>query len=46
MFGGGTVPTTRRLTESVTYPTGTLHLAHETAGAPTYGDKAIEEEQD
>jgi hypothetical protein len=32
------VPTTLRLTESVTYPDGTLHLAYETAGAPIYGD--------
>jgi dihydrofolate reductase len=37
VFGGGTVPTALRLTESVTYPNGTLHLAYEPAGAPTYG---------
>ena len=43
MFAGGTVPTALRLTESVTYPSGTLHLAYETAGLPTYGTLAIEE---
>jgi dihydrofolate reductase len=37
VFGGGTVPTALRLTESVTYPNGTLQLVYETAGAPTYG---------
>jgi dihydrofolate reductase len=37
LFAGGTVPTTLRLTESVTYTNGTLQLAYETAGAPTYG---------
>jgi dihydrofolate reductase len=42
VFGGGTVPTALRLTESVTYPNGTLHLAYETAGAPTYGDLTTE----
>jgi dihydrofolate reductase len=42
VFAGGTVPTALRLTESVTYPNGSLHLAYETAGAPTYGDMAIE----
>ena len=42
MFGDGTVPTALRLTESVTYPNGTLHLAYETAGAPTYGERGIE----
>jgi dihydrofolate reductase len=44
VFADGTVPTALRLTESVTYPNGTLHLAYETAGAPTYGDMTIEEE--
>jgi hypothetical protein len=28
--------------ESVTYPNGTLQLAYETAGMPTYGILAIE----
>ena len=44
VFGGGTVPTALRLTESVTYPNGTLQLAYETAGVPTYGDMTIEED--
>ena len=43
VFADGTVPTALRLTESVTYPSGTLHLAYETAGVPTYGNLAIEE---
>lgn len=43
-FADGTVPTALRLTESVTYPNGTLQLAYETAGAPTYGNRAIEEQ--
>lgn len=42
VFGGGAVPTALRLTESVTYPNGTLHLSYETAGTPTYGSMAIE----
>ena len=37
VFADGTVPTALRLTESVTYPSGTLQLTYETAGAPTYG---------
>jgi dihydrofolate reductase len=40
VFGGGTIPTALRLTESVTYPNGTLQLAYETAGPPTYGNLA------
>jgi dihydrofolate reductase len=44
VFADGTVPTALRLTESVTYPNGTLHLAYDTAGAPTYGNLAIEEQ--
>ena len=43
VFADGTVPTALRLTESVTYPSGTLRLAYETAGVPTYGSLAIEE---
>ena len=46
VFAGGTVPAALRLTESVTYPTGTLHLTYETAGVPTYGSFATEEGQD
>ena len=42
VFADGTVPTALHLTESVTYPNGTLHLAYETAGVPTYGDMTIE----
>ena len=37
VFAGGAVPTTLRLVESTTYPSGTLQLAYEFAGAPTYG---------
>jgi dihydrofolate reductase len=44
VFAGGTVPTALRLTESVTYPNGTLQLAYETAGLPTYGNLAVEGE--
>jgi RibD C-terminal domain len=36
VFADGTVPTALRLTESVTYPNGTLQLAYETAGAPAF----------
>ena len=43
VFADGTVPTALRLTESVTYPNGTLQLAYQTAGVPTYGNLAIEE---
>ncbi len=39
VFADGTVPTALRLT----YPTGTLHLAYQTAGVPTYGSLAIVE---
>ena len=38
LFAGGTVPTTLRLVDSVTYPSGTLHLRYHTAGEPTYAD--------
>jgi dihydrofolate reductase len=37
VFAGGTQPTALRLTESVTYPSGALHLTYEIAGVPTYG---------
>ena len=43
VFAQGTVPTALRLTESVTYPKGTLHLTYEAAGTPTYGDMSIQE---
>ena len=42
VFADGTVPTALRLIESVTYPSGTLHLTYETAGVPTYGNMPIE----
>ena len=42
VFSGGAVPTALRLTKSVTYPNGTLQLTYETAGAPTYGNLAVE----
>ena len=41
VFADGTVPTVLRLTESVTYPNGTLQLTYDTAGAPTYGNLAV-----
>jgi dihydrofolate reductase len=40
VFGDGTLPTALRLTESHTYPKGTLQLTYETAGTPTYGNMA------
>jgi dihydrofolate reductase len=43
VFAGGTVPAALRVTESVTYPNGTLHLGYEIAGVPTYGNMAIEQ---
>jgi hypothetical protein len=42
VFADGTVPTALRLTESVTYTNGTLHLTYEKAGIPAYGDLAVE----
>jgi dihydrofolate reductase len=41
VFADGTLPTTLRLSESVTYTNGTLHLAYETVGVPTYGNLAV-----
>ncbi len=41
VFDDGTLPTALRLTESVTYANGALHLAYETVGAPSYGNLAI-----
>lgn len=43
VFADGTVPTALRLTESVNYPSGTLHLAYDTAGVPTYASLDTEE---
>jgi dihydrofolate reductase len=45
VFAGGTVPTALRLTNSVTHSHGTLQLTYETAGAPTYGNLAVGEEE-
>jgi dihydrofolate reductase len=36
VFGDGTVPAALRLTESVTYPNGTVHVVYEPIGVPTY----------
>ena len=36
LFAGGVVPTTLVLVNSVTYPSGTLHLTYDTRGTPTY----------
>ncbi|MFM2078004.1 MAG: hypothetical protein RJA49_1894, partial [Actinomycetota bacterium] len=36
LFAGGTVPTVLRLTDSMIYPSGTLHLTYAPAGDPTY----------
>jgi dihydrofolate reductase len=38
LFAGGAAPTTLRLTDATTYPSGTVHLTYETAGTPTYGN--------
>lgn len=43
VFADGTVPTALRLTESITHANGTLQLTYETAGAPTFGNLAINE---
>lgn len=37
VFADGIAPTALRLIDSVTYPSGTIHLIYDTAGAPTYG---------
>lgn len=37
VFADGTVPTTLRLTGSVTHSGGAVHLTYETAGIPTFG---------
>lgn len=44
VFAGGTVPAALRLVESVTYPNGTLQVAYEIAGVPTYGNLAVEDD--
>jgi dihydrofolate reductase len=40
VFADGTVPTALSLTESVTYPNGTLQLSYALSGPPTYGNLA------
>ena len=40
VFADGTVPALLRLIESVTYPSGTLHLTYDLDGTPTYGTMA------
>jgi dihydrofolate reductase len=42
VFGDGTLPTALRLNDSVTYPNGTLQLSYDTAGAPSYGNLAVD----
>jgi dihydrofolate reductase len=37
VFGDGVIPTTLRLTGSITHPNGSLQLTYETVGRPTYG---------
>jgi hypothetical protein len=43
MFAGGTVPTALRLTESVTYPNGTLQLSTRPMACPRTATMAIEQ---
>jgi dihydrofolate reductase len=43
VFADGTVPTALRLTDSVTSPSGIVHLTYEAAGAVTYGTIGQEE---
>jgi len=40
VFGGGTVPAALRLTESTTYPDGSVNVVYELAGTPTYANLA------
>ena len=44
VFADGTVPTALRLTDRSRTRTATLQLAYETAGVPTYGNMASEEQ--
>ena len=37
VFSAGTVPATLRAVETVTYPSGLVHLVYEPAGEPAYG---------
>jgi len=45
VFAGGAVPAALRLTDSVIYPNGTVHLDYEVAGVPTYGNLASEDDR-
>jgi dihydrofolate reductase len=42
VFASGTVPAALQLTTSVTYPNGTLQLAYQPVGLPTYGTIGVE----
>lgn len=44
VFHDGAAPTALRLTSSVGHPNGTLQLTYEPAGAPTYGNLALDTE--
>lgn len=44
VFADGTMPTALHLIESITYTNGTVQLAYETAGEPTYGNLAVGED--
>jgi len=37
VFADGTVPANLRVVESMTYPTGAVHVVYEMAGVPAYG---------
>ena len=41
VFGDGTVPAAMRLTSSAVHPNGTVQLAYEPTGEPTYGNLAV-----
>ena len=43
VFAGDTVPSSLRLIESVTHPNGTLQLAYEPVGEPTFGTIGAED---
>lgn len=44
VFADGTMPTALHLIESITYTNGTVQLAYEIAGEPTYGNLAVGED--
>lgn len=43
VFEHGIVPATLQLTNSITYPSGGIHLTYELAGVPVYEDMTIEQ---